>query len=316
MHSDLSVMSLFVAAGRWFGRLGASALVLLGLGSCSLLDKPEEVPAYIRFENPAVLLDTNTGFTSTLGLKDVWLYTGGFLQGTYPVLPVTDGMWTTAPYLIPDNPASFVEGGIHESGQSAFHLPYPFWERVSFDVSTVPGDTFVVQPLFRYVDASQVDIPFSEDFEGGVFNLVPFNTSLTEDDSTSIQRRANGAFMGNYSGFVNFGPEDRWFEVLNPTSFPSRQDQDIYAEITYRNSVNLNVGLVFVDQTGALGREPIITLTPTAEWNTVYVHLIGQVREIINNFGQNTQFWLWILADGEGNDGYLWLDNIRVIRED
>lgn len=283
---------------------------------CNVINPPEETPAYVTFQDPKVVLDENTGFTSNAGIRDIWLYSAGVLQGTYPVNPPPGGVWTTVPYLLNSNTSFFMEGGIFESGQSAFHLPYPFWDRVEFNVSQNPGDTFVVEPIFHYLDDSRIDIPFEEDFENSIFNLVPFSRSLAEPDSTGFRRRQNGAFMGTYSGFVPFGQDDRWFEVINADPFFGSREKDIYAEITYRNNVNLNVGLIYQDILGTLRSEPILTLTPSGDWNTTHVHLIGQVRSIINSYGELTQFWLWLSADGEGNDGYIWLDNVRVIHED
>lgn len=297
--------------------IGAFAVLTMAFfSSCNIINPPEEVPAYITFENPGVVLDTNTGFVSSAGIRDVWFYSAGVLQGTYAVNPVPDGFWTTVPYLIDENTSFFMEGGIHESGQSAFHLPYPFWERVEFSIAQEPGDTFTVRPLFYYKNDTEIEVEVDENFETSVFSLVPFSNALTQPDSTSFRRRSNGAFQGNYSGFVPFGQDDRWFEVINADPFLAQRDQDIYAEITYRNNVDLRVGLIYQDILGALYSEPIITLTPSTEWNTTYVHLIGQIRTIINNFGEATNFWLWLSADGEGNDGYIWLDNVRVIHED
>lgn len=293
--------------------LFAFVLVVLGLQSCELFNKPEEQPAYIMFRDPQVLLDSTTGFTSNAGIRDIWLYHDGLLQGTYPVNPVTDTAWTVVPFLDLDANDFFLEGGIHETGQSVFHLPYPFWERINFEYSATAGDTLVITPVFEYIEEDRYTLEINEGFEGGAVDLIPFATTLTEPDSTFITVRQD-SYQGNGAGYIDFGPNDRYFEAVNTEPFFLSRENDVYAEITYRNNMEFTVGLIYQNISGTQV-QPILTLAASPEWNTVYVHLISQVRNIINLGGPTTQFWLWMRADGEGNDGYIYLDNIRLIHE-
>ncbi len=284
---------------------------------CDIVNPPEPSGAYIQFENPQVQLSENTGFTSTAGIRDVWLYHNGLLQGVYPVQPPLSGNWTTVPYILEPTNNFQLEGGIHESGVGTVHLPYPFWERVSFDVTPQAGDTFVVTPVFEYVTEDRYNIDFSESFESNLISFLPFSSALNNADSTFILRRRDDPFQGERCGFVNFGPSDRWFEVISQNNFKLFRDKDVYAEITYRNSVELGVGLIYEDVlTGQIRSEPVVVLRPSTGWNTVYVHLIGQAREIINLTSTDTNFWLWLKADGGGDDGFIYLDDIRLIQEE
>ncbi len=286
----------------------------ISLTACEIVNPAEEVPAYLSFKDARVLLDENTGFASTVGIRDIWFYHSGFLQGVYPVNSAEDpdGI-LTIPYINVPDTSFFLKGGIIETGQSSFRLPYPFWEDLFFFVNQNPGDTTIIEPIIRYKDPSEYVIETSEDFEGISFSLTPFNRALTREDSTNLVRDP-GAFMGNWSGRVDFGPGKRYFEVINTNPFTLNRSEDTYAEITYKSNLELNVGLVYLGS-GGLFIEPVITITPRGDWNTVYVHLIQQVREIINNNGEFTQFWLWLYADGNENDGYIYLDNVRLIHE-
>jgi hypothetical protein len=87
-----------------------------------------------------------------------------------------------------------------------------------------------------------------------------------------------------------------------------------YAEVTYRNSMPFNVGLLYQGSSGLRFRE-VLTLSASPTWNTVYVHLSEQVREIVNDGGENTAFWLYLKTDGEGKDGFIALDDLRLITE-
>ena len=301
-------------------RVHFSALLLLGsllFSACDIVNPAEPEGAYILFEDPQVLLDESTGFTSPAGIRDVWLYHNGFLQGVYPVQPPLSGQWTTVPYILEPTNSFFIEGGIHESGLGSFHLPYPFWERISFDVDQGVGDTFTVTPIFEYTDESRFNVEVEEDFEDNFVSFLPFGSSLVNADSTFFLRRSDNPFQGNRAGFIPFGPSDRWFEVRSQNVFNLARDKDVYAEITYRNSIEFTVGLIYEDVvTNNIGFEEVLFVRESENWNTVYVHLIGQAREIINLTTTQTNFWLWIKADGEGQDGYIYFDDIRLIQEE
>lgn len=260
------------------------------------------------------MLDTATGFTSNAGIRDVWLYQANLLQGIYPVNPVEDSMWATIPVIDLEKGDFSIQGGIHETGQSAFHLPYPFWDFLDFEFELVGEDTFVVDPLIHYVPDDRMVIPLFEDFESGLVDMVPFNSALVHPDSTFIRTQNNEVFMGQRSGFINFGPDDRYFEAINSIPFQLDRSKDTYLEITYKSSVPFEVGLVYQNLAG-LFPAPVVTVTPRNEWNTIYVHLIDLTRTILNESLNVANFWIWLVADGLGEDGYIYLDNVRLIRE-
>ncbi|HHG85925.1 MAG TPA: hypothetical protein ENJ82_14355 [Bacteroidetes bacterium] len=293
-------------------RIGLFFVLISVFSSCQLFDREEEVPAFFQFRNPRVILDETTGFSTNTGIRDIWLYQAGFLQGTYPVNPVIDSAWTTVPVKQLGKSRYFMEGGVHESGVSTLHLPYTFWDRVTFNLVGTAGDTSIIDPVFHYLDDQRFTAPVNEKFEGGLVDLIPFNKSLSEPDSTFIRPSNIDPFQGNASGYIHFGPDDRWFEAINSTSFKLDRSKDTWLEITYRSNIKFEAGFVYQNTTG-FGNASIVTVAPRTKWNTIYIHLIGQLREIINAGGTNTDFWMWLFADGEGNDGYIYFDNIRLL---
>lgn len=301
-----------------FLKLPLFALVILwantSFTSCEVINPAEETPAFLSFRNAEVIRDESTGFSTPVGLKDIWFYHSGFLQGIYPINVAEDPEATlTIPYIDINDTSFFLKGGITETGLSSFRLPYPFWDDFFFFVDQGPGDTAFIEPRIRYRDPSEYTIEASENFEGISLQMNPFNRALTSEDSTSFVRSTD-AFMGDWSGRVDFGPDKRIFEVITSTPFTLDRSEDTYAEITYKTNINFQVGLVYLGLNG-LQIEEVVTITPNGAWNTIYVHLIQQIRDIINNNGDLTNFWLWIFADGNGNDGYIYLDNLRVIHE-
>jgi hypothetical protein len=169
-------------------------------------------------------------------------------------------------------------------------------------------------PRFHYIDPSNYISPIDEHFEGGSIDFLPFASGLNPD-STNLRFRRDDVFQGLSVGYVPFGANDHFFEVINSTSFFTTQASNIYAEITYKNTIPFTVGLVYQSALGTQAVE-IVSVSPSNQWNTIYVHLISEVRKIINTSGPSTAFWLWLKADGEGNEGYIRFDDIRVIRED
>lgn len=286
------------------------ALAFLGLFSCETFDRPEPNPGYVAFRNPRVELDSVTGFTSNLGIRNVWLYYGGILQN---IVRTPKDSLVVVP-LIDEGRTDFViDGGIFETGQSAFNIPYPFWKPLNFTAQLVGLDTIIVEPLFEYIEPRFYDFMMNEDFEGGSINLVPFSTGFSED-STTIRTRSNAdVFHGNSMGYVDFGSGNRYFEVITADPFRLVRGRDCYAEITYKNSIPFKAGLLYQNSTGFATYE-VLTITPSSEWNTIYINFISYVRQIINSGGEDTNFWLWLQADGNNESGYIQLDDIRILQ--
>ena len=300
--------------------LSGLLLITWLLCGCDAINPAEELPAYLSFKSPRVVIDESTGFSTDAGVRNIWLYHAGFLQGAYQIDPDIDTNGKVIPFLELDRTDFFIEGGIFETGQSSFQIPYPFWDRITFTWAATPMDTMEITPLFHYVDASRYDAPVDEHFDGGSIGFSRFASGIAPaqggapDSTTFFTLNNNDVFHGSGAGHVNFFADKRWFETVNAIPFITDQSSNIFAELTYKNTIPFQVGLVYQSASG-ISSQPIVTVSPSGEWNTIYVHMITEVRNIINANGTNTIFWLWIKADGEKKDGYIRFDDIRVIRE-
>lgn len=286
-------------------------LVLPFFTGCELIDPVEPAPAYLRLVNPRVEIDSASQFYSNIGIRNVWLYHGGNFQGLYTVAPDSE---VIIPVLDLDRSDFYMEGGIYESGLSAFQLPYGFWKRESFTQPLTALDTFDVDLRFEYVEERFYDFRVNETFEGNSVDLVPFSLGLSEPDSTFVRLRNDDPFRGTGYGYINFGTDDRYFQAINSSPFVLTRGKQVYAEVTFRNSMPFSVGLLYSNSNGVSFKDAI-NLSPSPDWNTVYVHLTSQVRDIVNAGGENTAFWLYLKADGEKKDGFIALDDLRVITE-
>lgn len=287
-------------------RLKALLIVLaistLGF-SCEVINPEEEVPAYITIENAQILVDANSGFTTDLGLRDAWVYQGGQLQGIYP-LPATfpyQNIETTDFYVLP---------GIYESGLSAFHVPYPFLDRVDFTVTQGPGDTAIVSPTFEYLPNTQISMPVAETFEAADVNFAPF--AYFSADTARLKKSGTDVYRGNRSGYVYFDDDSRHFEVasINPSPMVLEPGNDGWLEITYKSDIELTVGLVYQNPAEGVGVDPAVTLLPKANWNTVYVHLIDILKR---HQASTTDYSVWLYARSDGQNAELFLDDIRLV---
>jgi hypothetical protein len=297
---------------NWIGALAVFAMCL-AFSSCEIINPSEELPAYISFQEPRVSAPGDTAFRSNSGVRNIWLYHGGFLQGVYQLDPEVDTNGRVIPFLQLDRSDFFIEGGIYETGQSSFQIPFPFWDRVSFDWQASAGETLVVSPVFHYADESQYEMPVSVTFEGGGLDFDPFSTGL-QGDSTFFKLRSDDVYRGGGSGIVEFGPGDQFFEAINSIPFRTVQSSNIFAEITYKSTVAFTVGLIY-GSVNEPHKRAIVTVSPSNDWNTIYVHMVTEVRNILNANGPDTDFWLWLQADGHDGTGYIRFDDIRVIRE-
>jgi hypothetical protein len=288
-------------------------VIVLGLLGCNVINPAEELPAYVSMQNPKVVLNEMTGFSTNAGIRNIWLYHGGFLQGAYQIDPsLTAGR--VVPVLQLERADFFMDAGIYETGQSGFQITYPFWDRVSFNWQATPGDTILLTPLFHYIDPTLYVLTVDEHFDGGSIDFVPFGSGLNAD-AASLRTQTTDVFQGTASGEVLFSQGKRWFESINFTEFYTEQSKNIFAEITYKSNIPFSVGLVYESSTGSVASTQIVTVSPSGTWNTIFVHMITEVRKIINAEGLGTKFWLWLKADGEDHDGYIRFDDIRVIRE-
>ncbi len=288
--------------------------LLVSVSSCEIINPSEEIPAYISVKNPVVVLDEGTGFSTNVGLRNIWLYHGGELQGTYQFDPAVDTVGRVFPILNLDKYEFFIDPGIYETGQSAFQIPYPFWDRLTFRWEANPLDTLELTPEFHYIDPALYETPVDEHFEGGNIGMDPFATGLNSTEACSFVIDNNDVFQETGSGKVVFDATHRWFEVISSVPFITTAADNIFAEVTYKSNIPFTIGLIYQTSTTVNG-VIVLSVNPSGNWNTVYVHMISEVRDILNTVGANTIFNLWLKADGENKDGYILFDDIRVIKE-
>lgn len=300
-------MNQMLISARRISILFAFVLSICLFSACNLVNPPEDFPAYIKVEDPRVLVDSVAGFEANYDLQDLWVYQNGQLIGVHPVPK------TVIPYTQIDRTEFRFEAGVYESGLSNFRLPYPFWELIQLRIDQATLDTFTLSPVFRYKDDDKIDFRFEEDFESG-FQLAPYGPVV---DTAKMHRSTSDAFQGAASGRVEFSAAKNTWEATSTAQFINiSPTQDPWLEITYKSDVLLDVGMRYWPDGSPLEEEvrAAVTLLPKSmdEWTTVYVHLVDLVRAAPSN----ARFAIWLRGRSFGQEGELFLDNLRLVHLD
>ena len=285
-------------------------LLLLALSSCEIINPSEELPAYIAFEQPMVEVDSVNDFVRPYNIRDAWTYQNGNLIGIHPIPE------TVIPYTNLDQKEFRFEGGVFESGLSNFRLPYPFWNLIQIQIDQPALDTFTVTPIFEYKSDNQIEFLMEEDFESG-FQLTPHGPM---SDTTRMHRSTGESFQGNSSGRVRFTSDKTYWEVTSTAQFEDLTPaQDPWLEVTYKTDVPIDIGMRFFPANDPFGEtiRAAVTVLPKGadeDWSTIYVHLVEIAREANNQ--PDPVMALWFRANGQGQEGELFLDNLRLVHLD
>ncbi|MEZ4850741.1 MAG: hypothetical protein R3B93_19415 [Bacteroidia bacterium] len=284
------------------------SLVWLAPG-CETFDKPEPLPVYLDIDQTKIALNKSGSITTTLGVKDLWIDYGPSTLGVFrqpSVIPVIPGSLT-------DSLA--IAGGIYENGLSSTRSRYPFWRPHIIPLEAAPLDTMPIRLTFEYYPDTVIHFAFNEAFEGASVSFEDLNSS--SPNSTTMRISGSDVFMGSGAGRVEFSSAQYDLEMLGTDFIPLPQSgiNDIYIEITYKNNIAFTAGLFY--STGAdIGEIPAgVFFKSEDEWNTVYIHVNSGVRGILGNavFKPYISASSFDSSTGTGKDGFLLIDNFRII---
>jgi hypothetical protein len=276
-------------------------ITLLFLSGCNLINPKEELPVYLKIEQPEVVVDPGGRLLAEAGVKDVWVTRNEDVLGVYAVPSVI-------PFYPKERNSFTINGGIFKSGFSSFREPYPFWKAVTLEVDAEPLDTFVLRPRFEYfaLDTFLV-FAFEEKFETGSLQL---SSGLAGNPlEVTINRTVNG-FDGN-GGLMEFTADATEMELISTSWFrlPQSGGNRIFLEVTYNNTIPFTAGLIYRNNVdiGTIGGN--VFANSQGEWNTLYFDFNDDVRALPTEM----EFRLFFQASGEGDIGNIILDNLRIV---
>ncbi|RMD75697.1 MAG: hypothetical protein D6818_01320 [Bacteroidetes bacterium] len=271
------------------------------LGSCSLLDPPEAVPAWIRIE-PFVLEPNPNVIEGSLSAKieHAYVSVGGELLGIVNVP-------ATVPVLLEGVQTVTIDPVVEANGSIYYLRIYPFYQRYTTEVTLVPGETVVVEPHTRYRDDAHFAL--IEDFENG---QTVFTVDRDQDNETGIVVSGTDVFEGNASGFIHLTADHPTIEVATAPEFDLLDGGKIFLELNYRTpDVDVLFGLI-----GKEGNQLFATynygIRAKDTWNKIYFDLTDDV--LSSQFDEGYKLAIFATLEGsEKEEARIWLDNIKLI---
>lgn len=291
--------------------LSALLLLFIGFSSCSLFDKTEPTPAWIRIEkidlvdNPSV----NEGSLSN-DITDAWVYIDDNIIGMFE-LPAN------IPILEEGQHQLLVGPGIKVSAISTLRDNYLFYEAYETTVNLIPGEVLTVEPQVRYRDEGVNYLYYVvEDFEDSFIEM-----SAISGSDVSILRTTDPqyTFEGKGSGIVRISDTTSavGFRTSENIQF-SINGKAVYLEIDYYTEFDLTIGL-HIDN-GPLSAQTLDYLTLKAsdsgdiKWRKVYIALTS-VLSRATNFQFGYVYFVPNINEGAPKNGVVLIDNIKIMSQ-
>jgi len=284
------------------------AIACASVASCEIINPEEDIPSYIQIDQFQVVSNSLEEGSLSNNITDAWVYIDDELIGTFE-LPAL------VPILAEGDRNLMVSAGIKRNGIGATRVEYPFYQSFKNDTNFVlyRDSVLVVKPVIRYFPSTEIQFASLEDFEDPVsLNIDSLVNSTARIRATSIN---DLVFEGNSSGLIELHDTNSFFHGATNRSYVlPRGGANVYLEMDYNTTVNLEIGsLVNTFDRGVVER-PIITLTPTGDlttnvWNKVYIDLTST----ISSETAATDHKIYWKASSNGGDGRVLLDNLKLV---
>lgn len=276
-------------------------LLLVLFTSCSLLDNDDVTPSFLDISNVTLAAEPNQG-SSSHKIEDLWIAENFKIVGLHQV-----------PSLIPilkDGTADLIFfGGIRRNGTNTDAIQYPFYEQIDLSLDLVAGETRDIDLEFKY--RPDTKFAFIESFD----NSNNFSFDEDGDPMTSFGTTNDEPFEGLRSGLGIVNAEHPILELATDASFTDlpKDGSAIYIEMDYRSNLTLNVGLLGSFGT-TLQKAYFLFLKPTGdEWNKIYIEITNEILLSNLDFYKLAFGIEYNAQDAAGQDGYLYLDNVKLI---
>lgn len=280
------------------------------LNSCSVFDKDEPIPSYLYIHPFELQTNPGTEGQNANDIRDVWLEVNGREVGTFEV-PVT------VPVLAEGNDLNMIlRAGIRNNGRSDNRIAYPFYSVLRDTIQRREGGLDSIFPVIRYVD--NAIFPWLEDFEDRTISMEIADNNVTID---SIGITSDSSLVYNYgpqdqySAIVDLKTGSQYFECNSINTFSFPRGRAIYLEMNYRTDVNLQVGLLALQQNALRAQIPVLLLFPTeGQWKKVYISLAEDVNS--SNY-KDMDFKVFLSARNDGSQANprILFDNIKIVHQ-
>lgn len=297
-------------------RLCPILFLILLVSSCTKDKFKATVPSYLKIESISLETESYEG-SSSEKITEAWVSMDGNFLGAFE-LPCT------VPILAEGEHEFVVYAGVKANGISATRIKYPFYENcdlylkgsdgyvetASSKVELFKDSTVVVKGFTAYTD--DTEFLFIEDFEDAGSILEASDLS----DTTLIKTFEDSLVFEGYGSAAAFIDETNdMFEFISSEFRPiSNIYNPTMLELNYRCDHSFKVGVaVKSGEDGVIDRYESLHISPSAEWNKIYVHMTNQ----INLGGSDDMYGIFIgINKSESSEtASFYFDNIKWLHQ-
>lgn len=279
-------------------------LIFAGIivSSCNLINPEEKQPCYVQVDTISVSTDLITQGSNAAKISEAWIYLDDNLIGVYD-LPCR------VPVLADQGEHKLTIGaGIQINGLSSLLAPYAFYTLVDTNLILNPGETSIYNPVVQYYESLTFPLLASFDILAGN-KLVATNSS---DTSGTLATNQADVFEGTASFYTNLKRDSGFveFETVESYVLP-KQGRTVYAELNYKNSHVINIGLSANYPASSTIRNTVISLRPSEIWKKVYVNLTSFVSTEVN--ASNYKLFFYANKEPGTPELKIYLDNLKIV---
>lgn len=269
--------------------LGGILLFLLALlSACS--DGPNEgIPAYIQIDS--IGLDVKAGQGSATHLiNTLWIESEGENIGPFE-MPVL------APALVSGNRELILNAGVLVRGDFFNREIYPAYQPFKIDLDFVPGQTLVVNPVFKYYD--ETEFPLIEDFENG--NVFGGLDRTDVNDPNNLEGKALWIQVDDATPLVK-GVTSSPVDIT-----PLKR---VYIEMDYKSDTDFAIGIEGLQNGSIVQQGYIDRIFASEDWYKIYY----DISNIVNSIdADNFNFYIEILKLNGVDESNLYVDNFKIV---
>lgn len=297
--------------------LFATALAAAFLASCTIFDKPEAIPAYVKVSG-FTLSDTFGNPVYDQDITEVWAFLDGKYVGTFG-LPVPEP-GIPVPVAEGQNNQLKLYAGIKADRIEQQRVQYPFYSPDSVD-GLVAGQTYTIN-LNGTAKARVSKLmmnSFIERFESGS-TFTASNGSelerLRHSATTDVAQAPGGGefyIQNRYQGLDTAG---EYLDILQTVPMPMPTvRRELYLECQYRSTLPMAVGIRATRANGSLTPKRLqqLVLNPSPTWKKLYVYLYDEVssaNSAPDSFDQIQILFSSGLA--KNSSDFIAVDNVRL----
>lgn len=266
--------------------------------SCDLLDSGGPEAAFLKMEDPVILVNPDQG-ANTSNISDAWVFANGASIGVY-FIPAK------VPVILEADPTEIVIfPGIRLNGISSAPAINPFYKSLEFSDSYTPGVEVQIPLEFAYKTETVFEL--LENFEGN--HLFTFDEDGNPE--TTLTTTTDEFRSGARSGLLEVSESDPILESASFFVFDSDvvQNGPVFLEMDYKNTVDILVGLIGVEGITSF-KNYKLGLRPSEEWNKVYIDF---TEDISQSQLEGYRVVFGLNYDSSKAESIAYIDNIKLL---